>query len=89
MLHRWRAVGNTVSDLTGPRFETQTSRSRDECVTARPTDMTNFTMHRKWSQAIKSFRNNSDITITNAYKSIKAFILHKSYYLTKMNVILV
>ena len=34
---RWRAVGNTVSDLTGPRFEPQTSRSRDERVTARPT----------------------------------------------------
>ena len=33
---RWRAVGNTVSDLTGPRFEPQTSRSRDERVTARP-----------------------------------------------------
>ena len=34
----WRAVGNTVSDLTGPRFEPQTSRSRDERVTARPTN---------------------------------------------------
>ena len=34
---RWRAVGNTASDLTGPRFEPQTSRSRDESVTARPT----------------------------------------------------
>ena len=33
----WRAVGNTVSDLTGKRFEPQTSRSRDECVTARLT----------------------------------------------------
>ena len=37
MLQRWRAVGNTVSDLTGSRFEPQTSRSRDERVTARPT----------------------------------------------------
>ena len=37
MLQRWQAVGNTVSDLTGPRFEPQTSRSRDEDVTARPT----------------------------------------------------
>ena len=37
MLQRWRAVGNTVSDLTGLRFEPQTSRSRDERVTARPT----------------------------------------------------
>ena len=37
MSQRWRAVGNTVSDLTGPRFEPQTSRSRDGRVTARPT----------------------------------------------------
>ena len=29
MSQRWRAVGNTVSDLIGPRFESQTSRSRD------------------------------------------------------------
>ena len=34
MLQRWRAVGNTVSNLTGPRYEPQTSRSRDERVTA-------------------------------------------------------
>ena len=33
----WRAVGNTVSDLTGSRFESQTSRSRDERVAARLT----------------------------------------------------
>ena len=25
MSQRWRAVGNSVSDLTGPRFEPQTS----------------------------------------------------------------
>ena len=37
MSQRWRAVGNTVSNLTGPRFEPQTSRSRDERVTAQPT----------------------------------------------------
>ena len=37
MLQRWRAVGNTVSEVIGPRFEPQTSRSRDEHVTARPT----------------------------------------------------
>ena len=37
MLLWWRAVGSTVSDLTGPRFACQTSRSRDELVTARPT----------------------------------------------------
>ena len=36
MSQRWRTVGNTESDLTGPRFEPQTSHSRDERVTARP-----------------------------------------------------
>ena len=38
MFQRWRAVGNTESDLTGPspRFEPQTSRSRGERVIARP-----------------------------------------------------
>ena len=37
MLQRWQAVSNTVSDLTSPRFELQTSRSTNERVTARPT----------------------------------------------------
>ena len=37
MSQRWRAVDNTVLDLTGLRFEPQTSRSRDERVIARPT----------------------------------------------------
>ena len=32
----WRAVDNTVSDLTRPRFEPQASRSKCERVTARP-----------------------------------------------------
>ena len=31
MSQQWRAVGNTVSDLSGPRFELQTY-SRDEPV---------------------------------------------------------
>ena len=37
MLQRWRAVGNSVSDLTSLRYEPQTSHSKDERVTARPT----------------------------------------------------
>ena len=37
MLQRWRAVGNTVSGLTSPRFEPQTSRFKNEPITARPT----------------------------------------------------
>ena len=35
--HRWRAVGKTVFDLTGLRFEPRTFRSADERLTARPT----------------------------------------------------
>ena len=35
MPQRWKAVSNSVSDLTGSRFEPQTSRSRDERVSAR------------------------------------------------------
>ena len=38
MSQRWRAVGNAVSNLTGPRFKPQASRFiRNERVTARPT----------------------------------------------------
>ena len=37
MSQRWRAVGNTVANLTGPKFESLTYRSRDKRVTARPT----------------------------------------------------
>ena len=37
MSQRWRSIGNTVFDLTGLRFEPQTSRPRDERVTSRPT----------------------------------------------------
>ena len=33
MLQRRRAVNNTVSDLTGLKFEPQTSRTRDQSVT--------------------------------------------------------
>ena len=38
MQQRWRAVGKTVFDLTEIKIEPQTSRSRNEGVTARPTD---------------------------------------------------
>ena len=37
MSQRWRVVGNTVFNLTGPRFEPQTSRSRYERVATRST----------------------------------------------------
>ena len=35
--HRWRAVGNIVCDLPGPRFEAQTSLSRGDRVIVRRT----------------------------------------------------
>ena len=41
MSQLWRAVGNKVFDLTGSRFEPQTSWSRDKRVTARPTGRCN------------------------------------------------
>ena len=37
MILRWRAIGNTLHNLTSQRFELQTFRSRDKCVTVRPT----------------------------------------------------
>ena len=37
MLQQWQANGNTLSDLTGPRFKPKTLHSRDKEVTARPT----------------------------------------------------
>ena len=37
MSQRRRAVGNTVSDLIGPRSEPQSSIPRDERVTSQPT----------------------------------------------------
>ena len=40
MSQRSQAVGNTVFDLTGPRFEPHISRSRDERVTFRPNSIT-------------------------------------------------
>ena len=37
MSQLWQIVGNTVSNLTGPRLEPQTSRSIDKRLTSRPT----------------------------------------------------
>ena len=42
MSQQRQAVGNTVSNLTGQRFEPQISRSRDERVTTRPTSWTSL-----------------------------------------------
>ena len=39
MSQRWRALGNTMSDLTDPRFISQTSRFIDERVTALATGL--------------------------------------------------
>ena len=41
MLQRWRAVGNEVSNLAGPRFEPKTFCSRGERATVRPTGRLN------------------------------------------------
>ena len=54
MLQRWRAVGNTVSYLTGLKFEPKTSHSRNKCVTARPTG--------SWAKIVARNQFNQDIT---------------------------
>ena len=41
---RWRAIGNTVSDLTGPRFELETTHCREERTIARPAGWPIFVM---------------------------------------------
>ena len=41
MSQRWQVLGHTVFNLTGLRFEPQTSRSRDRRVTARPASWSN------------------------------------------------
>ena len=42
MSQRWQAFGNTVSDLTGLRFEPRAFHSRNERVTARATGQSNL-----------------------------------------------
>ena len=37
MPQRWRVVGKTVFRFTDQRFDSQTSRFRDDCITGRPT----------------------------------------------------
>ena len=41
MLQRWRADGNSVPNLISPRFDSQTSSSRDERAPAQPTGRSN------------------------------------------------
>ena len=69
MSQRWRAVGNTVSDLTGPRFEPQTSRSRDKRVTARPKNI--FLYQQNYSPLIDAKKfieiNNNKLRVLNNF----------------------
>ena len=37
MVQRWRAIGNTVSDLIGLRFEPRAFRISNDCITTIPT----------------------------------------------------
>ena len=47
MLKRWRAVGNTVSNLISPRFEQQTSHSRDKRNTAQSLSLHNYSQEKQ------------------------------------------
>ena len=70
---RWRVVGNTVSNLTGPRFEPETSLSKDEHVTFRPTGRSNFSLLVHLPRAFYEF---SKVLLT---KFAGTFLLAASY----------
>ena len=77
MLQRFRIVGDTVSDLTGPRFELQTFRSRDERVTDRPTGRFNTIQKNRKSMTSK-FLNISNVTLMNNLPNSKSKIVLKA-----------
>ena len=56
MLQLWQAVVNIASDLTGPRFEPQTSLSRDEHITAQPTAGTVGSSNFKYGQQFRIYK---------------------------------
>ena len=57
MSQRWRSIGNTAIYLTGPKFEPQIYRFRDERVTARPTGRSSS--RNRFVQPFKCIRKNS------------------------------
>ena len=80
MLQRWRAVGNTVSDMTDPKFESQTSRFRNQCVTAGPA----FMMNQNFSLIIfpKPLKIAKVLTIfQNVMQKLSRIIARLSYFL--------
>ena len=91
---RWRSVGKSVSDLTGPRFKPQTSRSRHERVTTRPTGqwtrsyIARTRTRMKFSSRGKSrrlppernFRRRSRQLLCSTNLHSKLRLLHHKYY---------
>ena len=75
MLQRWRTVGNAVFDLTGPRFELQTSRSGDERVTARPIGRLKLKISEGWNKAASTAlvvikHHLAQLDLFNIYKTV-------------------
>ena len=87
---RWQTVGNTVSDLTGPRFEPQTSRSRDERVIACPTRSKNaqswtalfraFSSHRQPSASLIKGIPRLDKTLGRTGQTVTACTVAEAYF---------
>ena len=73
MSQRWRAIGNTVPDLTGPSIEPQISRSRDERISARPTGRLYWKKLR-----IKKFNK---MNITRVKLQRNSLFLHGKFFL--------
>ena len=82
VLQRRQAIGDTVSDLTGPRFKPQTSRSRDKRVAARPTGRYTAKIEKKASAATLERWSNARICLQgnspNRFTQVQASWLAKS-----------
>ena len=83
MSQRWRAIGNTVSDLTDPRFEPQTSRSRGERFPVRLTGRFNiqYQFYRQHGRFGKGF---AFLTTPNARSGFNSHAGHVVACMDKM-----
>ena len=72
---RRQAVGNTVSDLTGPRFEPQISCSRDKRVAARPTGRYTAKIKAKIQRRLLQL-SNGGVMHESVYKKIRPTAVH-------------
>ena len=76
-MSRWRDCWH-CNDLTGPRFEPQTSRFRNECVPARPRNLIDFKLHFKDLIAMVINKLSLAVKIRDKFKHISFLSILKS-----------